>query len=262
MLHPLSDIQYLNPELTKRDVHVWTAFLNQSGSQFQILSKVLSQEEQRRAARFRFERDMKRFIVGHGILRVLLGFYLNIESSRVRLSYGEKGKPTLADKWNTRIIHFNMSKSDDLALYAFTRDHEIGIDVERMRDIPEMDRIVERFFSVRENASFKTLPEDQKREGFFNCWTRKEAFLKATGDGLFYPLERFVVSLRPGEKTRILSINGDEKAGLKWLLKELKPAPGFVAAVAVLGQNLRFRFFQFDANNHYGSIQRNEVPKY
>lgn len=243
MTCPLLNKQPLNQDLTEKEVHIWFVSFNQSVSQFQKLSKILSQDERMRTERFHFEKDKKRFIMSRGILRMFLGFYLNIEPIRVQFFYGKNGKPAIANHSN-RIIHFNMSSSDGLALYAFTRDCEIGVDIERIRDIHEMDRIAECFFSVRENTSFQALPKSKKKEGFFNCWTRKEAFIKAIGDGLAFPLAKFDVELVPGKEARLLSIKGNSKAASQWFLQKLKPSPGFIAAVAVPGQDWRFHCWQ------------------
>ena len=145
----------------------------------------------------------------------------------------DHGKPALADTSGKETIRFNLSKSDRVVLFAFTRDRGIGVDIERVRDISEMDQIAERFFSVRENAVFRALPESKKKEAFFNCWTRKEAFIKASGDGLSRSLDKFDVSLVPGEPARLLRTEGDSKGASRWSIQDLKPASGFAAAFAV-----------------------------
>jgi 4'-phosphopantetheinyl transferase len=138
-----------------------------------------------------------------------------------------------------------MSDSEDLAIYGFTRDHEIGVDIEHIRDIPEMDQIAERFFSARENGVFRSLPENTKKEAFFNCWTRKEAFMKAIGEGLFYPLNRFEVSFSPDEPSRLLSMGGDPELASQWLMLSLHPVAGFTAALAIKGHGWRLHFWQW-----------------
>jgi len=188
-----------------------------------------------RAERFHFEEDGRRFIVRRAILRTILSGYLSVEPSRFQFCYGKNGKPQVADTFGEGKISFNLSHSEGLALYAFAREREIGVDIEHVRDIPEMEQIAESYFSARENAIFRTLPENERKEAFFNCWTRKEAFIKATGDGLSWPLDRFDVSLVPGEPARLLRIEGDSKAASQWFIQDLKPAFGFAAAFAVKG---------------------------
>ena len=231
--------------LAEKDIHVWRADLDLPLIGFQKLYQTLSVDERVRAKRFHFEKDRKRFIARHGILRTILGCYLNVEPSRLQFSYGKNGKPALADTFGKEAILFNMSDSEDLAIYGFTRDHEIGVDIEHIRDIPEMDQIAERFFSARENGVFRSLPENTKKEAFFNCWTRKEAFMKAIGEGLFYPLNRFEVSFSPDEPSRLLSMGGDPELASQWLMLSLQPVAGFTAALAIKGHGWRLHFWQW-----------------
>ena len=163
----------------------------------------------------------------------------------MQFCYGKNGKPALANTFGEGTIHFNMSSSKGLALYAFTRDRNIGVDIEHIHDVAEMEQIAEQFFSERENAAFCALPKNMKREAFFNCWTRKEAFIKAVGDGLSLPLDKFDVSVVPGEPPKLLRINGDPKAASRWFIEELKPASGFSAALAVKGQSRRLHSWEW-----------------
>jgi len=215
------------------EIQVWYASLDRPESRFQEL---LSQDERDRAGRFIFERDRTQYIVRRGILRILLGNYLGIEPGLVRINYGKNDKPVLADIYDSTEMHFNLSHSEGLAIYAFTGDREIGIDIEQIRDIPDMEQIFERFFSPRENEVFHILSESKRKEAFFNCWTRKEAFIKATGDGLSRPLDGFDVSLVPDEPARLLRIEGDTEEARRWSIQDLKPAFGFAAAFAIKGQ--------------------------
>ena len=234
-------------DLTLRpdEIHVWCASLDQPVSRFQMLSQTLSLDEHLRAERFHFEKDRKHFIVSRGILRTIFGCYLNIEPNQLQFCYGKNGKPALVDTFGNGIIHFNLSCSDGLGLYAFTQDHEIGVDIERIRDIPEMDQIAKQFFSINENDVFVSLPENRKKETFFKFWTCKEAFIKATGDGLSRPLDKFDVSLVQGEPAKLLRIEGDSKEVPYWSIQELKPAFGFAAALAIEGQSWGFHCWQW-----------------
>ena len=231
---PPSDLK-----LTSEEIHVWCAALDQPVSRFQRLTQILSTDERMRAERFHFEQGKKSFIVRHGILRTILGFYLGAEPSRLQFCYAKNGKPMLAETFGKGKICFSLSHSDGLALYAFTRDREIGVDIEQIREIPEMDQIAERFFSVRETVLLRRVAESKKKEAFFNCWTRKEAFVKAIGEGLSCPLDKFDVALAPGEPARLLRREGDPKAPFRWAIQDLKPVSGFAAAFAVEGQSWR-----------------------
>jgi len=234
--------QLCGREITQDEVHIWSASLDRPESRFQEL---LSQDERDRAGRFIFERDRTQYIVRQGILRILLGNYLGIEPGLVRINYGKNDKPVLADIYDSTEMHFNLSHSEGLAIYAFTGDREIGIDIEQIRDIPDMEQIFERFFSPRENEVFHILPENRRKEAFFNCWTRKEAFIKATGDGLSMPLDKFDVSLVPDEPARLLRIEGDTEEVSRWSMQDLKGASGFAAALAVKGPCGNIRSWQW-----------------
>ena len=221
--------------LPSDEVHVWQAFFNQQKSQLNKLAQTLSEDERLKAKCFYFQKDRRRFVVTHGILRNILGRYLNIEPKRLKFFYGSHGKPAIGGLTDGHSLCFNMSYSHGLALFAFTWGRRVGVDVECVRPMPDAEEIAERFFSSRENAVFRTVPASKKLEAFFNCWTRKEAFLKAVGDGLSRSLDSFEVSLAPGEPARLLSIEGDLKEASRWHLRELVPAPGYVSALAVEG---------------------------
>lgn len=214
------------------DVHVWRATLDQPPPHF---LHNLAADEQAWAERFYFEKDREHFIVAHGVLRAILGRYLNRAPESLSFCYSAHGKPSLAGN----AIRFNMSHSHGIALYAVTRGREVGIDIERIRSNVEVEEVAERFFSQREVAKLRTLPAGVQREAFFNCWTRKEAYIKARGEGLSLPLDQFDVSLAPGEPVALLGTRPDPSEAARWSLRELPPTPGYVAALAVAGQGWR-----------------------
>jgi 4'-phosphopantetheinyl transferase len=234
-----SDHLWLRPPsnltLPGRDVHVWSVSLEQPVAHLHQLRQLLSNDEQDRAERFHFERDRRRSIVVHGTLRTILGRYLDIEPGRLQFRCGPHGKPYLTQELDHGALQFNLAHSNEVAVYAFTCGRQIGIDVEYIRPIPDVEQIAVRFFSAGENAALCALPESLRLETFFNCWTRKEAYIKAIGEGLSHPLDQFQVSLAPGEAARLLWVEGSpEKVG-RWSLTALSPAPGYVAALAVEG---------------------------
>jgi 4'-phosphopantetheinyl transferase len=196
-----------------------------------VLEASLSDAERMRASRFVYNRDRRRFIVARAWLRELLSEHLSVQPDEVELVYGRCGKPALSRCFADAALSFNVSHSEDVAVYAFSRGREIGVDVEAVREIRDADDIAARFFSRRENWAYRALDPRDKPLGFFNCWTRKEAFIKALGDGLSHPLDSFDVSLAPGEPAKLLrvgSLQGDECG---WCVNSFSPAPGFVAAV-------------------------------
>lgn len=221
------------------EVHIWRAWLDQPSEVVQELHEVLDGDERGRAERFRFERDRRRFVVGRGRLRLILGRYLSAAPADLRFAYGAHGKPTVAGAADGRPLCFNVSHSDALAVYAVTRGRQLGVDVEAVRPMPDAEQLAARFFSPRENAAWRALGPGDKPAAFFRCWTRKEAFLKATGQGLAQPLDAFDVTLAPEAPARLLYVAGDPEAAARWTLRDLAPAAGYVAALAVEGQGWR-----------------------
>jgi len=203
--------------------------------------KLLANPERERASRFVFDCDRHRFIVARSRLRELLGVRLGIRPESVELVYGDRGKPALARQFADSDLHFNVSHSGDVAVYAFSPGREIGVDVEAVRAIRDADDIAARFFSRRENEAYRALDPCDKALGFFNCWTRKEAFIKALGDGLYHPLDSFDVSLAPGDPAKILCVEEAPGAHCGWHMEAFSPAPGLVAAVVVERRRCRTR---------------------
>jgi len=214
-------------------VHVWTVSLEPPAVLLHRLAEALSLEEQQRAARFRFDLHRNRFIAGRGLLRFILSLYLRLDPGQIKFVYGSHGKPALAPSVNPDGLQFNLAHSDALALVAVSRSGLVGIDIEHVRPLDEMNQLVERFFAPRESRSFQKLPARLKPSAFFNLWTRKEAWLKATGDGIAHYLNRVEVSFLPGEPARLLSLPSELPLGGEWSLYDLTPPHGFAAALAV-----------------------------
>ncbi len=227
------------------EVHVWRATLDQTPSQIQGFLHNLTADEQARAKRFYFERDREHFIAARGVLRGILGGYLNQAPECLSFCYSSHGRPALAGESDGKAIRFNVSHSYGAALYAVTRGREVGIDLERIRFDLEVAEIAERFFSRREVSMLRTLPTAAQRQAFFRCWTRKEAYIKARGEGLSLPLDQFDVSLAPGEPAAVLGLQGAPAEASHWSLQELTPGPGYVAALAVEGHGWRLSCWQW-----------------
>jgi 4'-phosphopantetheinyl transferase len=194
---------------------------------------LLSDAERQKASRFAFERERGRFIVARARLRQLLAERLGMEPESVEFTYGVHGKPALARRLAQPDLRFNVSRCGDVAVYAFAPGREIGVDVEAVRVIRDADDIAARFFSRRENEAYLALDPRDRPLGFLNCWTRKEAFIKALGDGLYHPLDRFDVSLAPGEPARILRVASTPGAHCGWTLHSFLPGPGLIGAAVV-----------------------------
>jgi 4'-phosphopantetheinyl transferase len=194
---------------------------------------VLSPEERKRADRFFFARDRRRFTVARAELRRLLAARLSVSAESIALVYGDRGKPSLAPQFADSGLQFNLSHCADVAIYAFTYHREIGVDVESVRPLQDADSIAKHFFSRQENEAYLAVDIGSRPLAFFNCWTRKEAFVKAVGDGLYHPLDSFDVSLAPGEPARILRIGNVSGDSCGWRMISFSPASGYVAAVVV-----------------------------
>ena len=227
-----------NYSLGDKEIHIWIASLDELSFEVRQPAGVISQEERRRASRFQFDSDRNRFVVCHGILRRILGRYLNVPPQRLHFFCGVHGKPALRSDLNTQRICFNISHSGEMGLFAFTRDRQIGVDIEQIRYLADMDLVARHFFTESENDLLETLPQSQKTEAFFNCWVRKEAFIKAKGSGLTWPLNGFEVSMSPEEPARLLSIAGDLEEATRWAMIDVSPGRGYVGAVVVQNQDL------------------------
>lgn len=210
-------------------VHVWRAELDRPPHDVDGLFRHLSSDETERAGRFRLAQHRDRYVVGRGVLRTLLGRYLNTRPGALRFTYNARGKPKLAGA----DLQFNVTHSGGIALFAVTRAAPVGIDVERVRPNVTDDRIAERFFAPEEVDALRALDPSDRHEAFFRCWTRKEAFVKACGEGLSLALDRFVVSLSPDVAPALLETKDDPNEANEWSLHELRPGPGYIAALAV-----------------------------
>jgi 4'-phosphopantetheinyl transferase len=231
-------------KLTQDEIHVWHAQLDELPLVPKLslgtigLAALLNDEERGRASRFRFERDRIHFGLARGILRSLLSDYCSMPPNEIAMRYSPSGKPALANPQH-QDLQFNLSHSHGLAVFAFARGRRVGIDVELTRKMKDEDKIVQRFFSPEEIAAYQALSAEARQRGFFNCWARKEAFVKALGEGLSHPLAAFTVSLTPGEPGRLLSIGGDMAAATGWTLYDLAIDPGYVCALVAEGGLLR-----------------------
>ena len=191
------------------------------------LARHLSASERRRAEGLVVERDRRRYSVARGLLREQLASRLGVPPDEVEFERAPLGKPRIPHGE----LRFNASRSGEVVVFAFARGCEVGIDVEAVRDVPEADAIAAQFFSRRENEAFMALGARDKPLAFLNCWTRKEAFVKALGEGLRHPLDGFEVSLAPGEPARIVRVGETPGDACGWALQELSLDSGVVGAV-------------------------------
>jgi 4'-phosphopantetheinyl transferase len=224
--------------LAEREVHVWRASLDVPSVVLRRLESSLNQDEKGRAEKFLVPKARERFVVARGILRELLATYLDIDPEKVELQYGPEGKPSLSSIHDSKIC-FSVSHSQMMGLFGFARDSEIGVDIEQVKlDFKGMG-IASHFFSTEEVAALANLPPELATEAFFGCWTRKEAYVKALGQGLSIPLRSFTVNF--AEYKQLLR---DER-GTAWSCCALDPAPGFVGAVVAQGESWNLGFWEW-----------------
>jgi 4'-phosphopantetheinyl transferase len=221
-------------------VQVWTIFVDQFAPHRATFEATLSPDEQQRAARFVVDEPRLRFIIARSALRTILAGYLDVASEVVQFAYGERGKPSLPES----DLRFNLSHSDNIIVIAVTQNHDIGVDVEHIHHIPEMSIMARDNFSLNEQETLFKLPEQERERAFFRCWTRKEAYIKATGDGFSMPLRDFDVTLTQDETPRILRASGDDPA--RWSLVHLEPDADYVGAICIEGRDFTVIHRQLD----------------
>jgi 4'-phosphopantetheinyl transferase len=222
--------------LTDGEVHVWRASLDCSESVLHRFKAALAADEKARAQRFVFQPDRNSYMAARGVLRELLGRYLNRGPSEIEFDYGAQGKPALRSGWSQSGVQFNVSHSHGMALFAFAVARQVGVDVELLRPDFAGEKIAERFFSPQEVRELRSLPAAVQDEGFFLCWTRKEAYIKARGEGLQIPLKSFHVSLAPGKPARL---QADDSS--RWSLRSLRLEGRYVGAVVGEGKAWKLR---------------------
>ena len=232
------------PALLADEAHVWRIKISDFIGHLEKFFALLSLQERQRANRFVFSQDEQSFIIVHGVLRSLLAKYLNIDPKEIRFAVNSHGKPKLVNFNNKKTgfpacagndgqINFNISHSHDMALLAFAKDIEIGVDIEYMKDKVNCIDIARRFFSTREAAELAKLPKKEQQQAFFHCWARKEAFIKAIGQGLSFPLRQFIVNIDPDEGTDLLlEVDSSKYQANNWSLIALSVDDQYVAALA------------------------------
>jgi 4'-phosphopantetheinyl transferase len=212
-------------------IHVWTVSLRNAGAAAERLKHVLDEFETGRARQFSFDYLRDSFVALRGALRCLLRHYLATDLSGVRIGYGPEGKPVLLSAGD---IEFNVSRSEDLAAIAITARCQVGIDIEHVHELPELEQLARRFFCPEEYEEIISVPPIERSAAFFRCWTRKEAYVKAIGAGLSIPLDGFAVS---ASESPAHIVHSGHKAGASesWRVRDLDLAPSYSAALAYSG---------------------------
>lgn len=220
--------------IEKCQVDIWHIELTQSDATIRACRSLLPEDEVKRADRFYFEKDRRHFAVAHGALRQILGRYTGAAPRELEFSHGSKGKPELKSPVDT--IRFNLSHSGNRALLAVTREAALGVDVEFIKPDFGGQEIAERFFSRHEVSTLLALPIEERAHAFFSCWTRKEAYIKAVGEGLSLPLDSFDVAFGPGVRPALLRVEASAEELLRWSLYDIEVPPDYRAALMVEGK--------------------------
>ena len=231
------------------EVHVWRVELDMPCADLAHQIGSLASDERAKADRFHFAHDRARYIAAHVAMRAILGRYLRVAPAALVFSATHSGKPFIQSppQSGSTALTFNLSHAHDLALIAVSMGHAVGIDVERI--CPELaeQHIAEHFLAPEEVTALRALPLEVQAVAFFNCWTRKEAFVKARGEGLSLPLDRFTVTLAPGQPAALLSAADDSVQASRWQLWSLEPGPSYAAALAVDCPRCRVITFRYSA---------------
>lgn len=225
------------------EVHAWFVPLDVPENLMLSFQRSLDPTELRRVSGFRFDIHRKRYIARHGWLREILGDYLSIHPQEIQFTYNPYGKPFLFEKFSSRKLNFNISSSIDVGLLAFTLDRRIGVDIEKICQMFDFMEIINRFFSANEIRDFQKVDPEHQLKAFYCTWVRKEAYVKAHGEGLSLSLKQFDVPVVPYAPADILHVEGEPGWELDWSIMDLNPVTGYVGAVAVRGKNLQFRYW-------------------
>lgn len=223
------------------ELHVWQIPLDRNEAYLALLGSHLSTDERERAARYHFEQHGQRYIAGRGIVRLILSRYLSQTPQELAFVYGLRGKPALVGA----PLQFNLAHSGGLAVLAVTRTRVVGIDIEQVRPVENWDGITRSFFSATECQSIRALPEQDRLRAFFVCWTQKEAYVKATGDGIGVPLDRFDVRVVPGEPPGLLRVEGNSTEISRWHFHELPLPAEYIGVTAHEGRLENVKYFRW-----------------
>jgi len=233
------------PPLNAGQVHVWLLNQNLAPDRIEGLRTVLTADEIERADRFKFDKHRRRFAACRGQVREILSRYLGDDPQQIAFEYGPKGKPALAAAWSASELEFNVSNSEELALLAVALRRPLGVDIEFIKPPHDFEAIARHFFAPEEIAVLDSLAGDARLAGFFDCWTRKEAVLKAVGEGLSIPLNQVIVTVAPGEPAAVLKFQPESGEQPEWWMENLVPHPGYAAAIAAQGGALETHCWQW-----------------
>lgn len=218
--------------LSPDEIHIWHTSIPQWGAALNGFRDIISENERERSEKYRFPHDKQRFVIARGLLRNILASYVDIPPERISFAYNQYGKPSLSNVPTGGTVHFNLSHSHDVVLYAVA-GASIGIDIERVRHDLDVEGIAERFFSKMERDHLRRLPSEVRHQAFFTCWTRKEAYIKAKGNGLSLALDSFSVPLSPQDGLDLIEAKEAPEDIHRWRFRQAGLYPGFASAIAI-----------------------------
>ena len=245
------------PLISKSEVHIWKADLEQHSKLAEMQATLLSHDELIRVEKYRFPKDSTRYSVGRSICRLILGQYLDIEAKDLVFYYNRYGRPYIDSYLNHNALSFNVSHSENHLLLAVSKGREVGIDIERVKCEFDCVEIAKGFFSTYELAQLRALPPSERELGFITCWTQKEAYIKAQGMGLSLDLDSFDVSLDPKKPAELLSVRDDPTQVERWKLHTFSPFRGYISTLAAEGQAWETRFY--NSEHLLDSLQHSDV---
>src|SRR5579872_3676617 len=231
--------------LSENEAHVWLASLEQPESVMLSLQQTLAPDELDRAGKFHFDKDRNHFIAARGLLRTLLSRYLDVQPARLQIAYNDKGKPFLDISPQGKPLHFNLSHSHTMALFAFSYAGPVGVDIEYMRSGVSAEQAARVSFSPREQALLLALPLEERRQAFYTCWTRKEAYIKGRGTGFSLEPHLFDVAFLPGEPAALLASREDPGEPARWALQALEPGTDYAGALAIEGHGWTLHYYKW-----------------
>jgi len=230
--------------LPDSEVQLWRVDLEALAQAEDRWQQLLSADERARARRFLVPRVRQHFAATRGMLRTILSGYLTADPAELTFHYSSKDKPSLAPPYAASGISFNVAHSGGVALLAFVRGRAVGVDVERVRRNLDVQAVARRFFSAHEQEQLAVVAPEHIYEAFFRCWTRKEAYIKAKGEGLWMPLNQFDVSLASGAANALLATRPDRTEADRWSLREVAVGSGYAAALCVSGRDFKVRSWE------------------
>ncbi len=235
-------------DLERDELHIWHISLIQSQDTIETLASHLDENEWAKADKFRFETERLNYVISHGARREILAKYLECLPNVIKFKENYYGKPFLRE--NKKRIYFNLSHSHEIALLAVAKKRRIGVDIEAIRKNFDEINIAEQFFSTSEIETLQSLPRNLRTKAFFDCWTRKEAFIKAVGQGLSYPLKEFSVAFSPFERARLISLENTFLKTENWQIIELNIADDYASAAAIESKKTETKLFVWNCSNN------------